>query len=161
MPIHNQFIRDASKEPNPVGLRVLGAYFHIEVHVPPQIAEAMVQAGQSVPSPVPGVALIDTGATVTCVEETILQRLGLHPFDVVSGSTANGPVQQRVYPGRIVFPTKGWTMDLGGVVGVNLSGQFVQERPPQPIIALLGRTFLERGTFIYGGIGGFWSFAID
>lgn len=72
MPTHNQIIYDQNHNLSPVGLRELGAYFPIEVHVPTQIADALTKQGASVPTPVSGVGLIDTGATITCIEETIL-----------------------------------------------------------------------------------------
>ena len=162
MPIHNQVIQDQNKNVIPHGLRELGAYFPIEVHVPTQIANVLTSQGASIPAPVTGVGLIDTGATLTCIEETILSStLQLNPIGVVNTGTANGPVQQNVYPGRIVFPTQGWRMDIGRVVGVNLSGQFVREAVPKPIIALLGRNFLERCVFIYNGTMGTWTIAIS
>ena len=46
------------------GLVELGAYFPIEVHVPTQIADVLTKQGSTVPTPVPGVGLIDTGATL-------------------------------------------------------------------------------------------------
>lgn len=105
--------------------------------------------------------LIDTGATYTCVHEDALRQLGLKPFDIVDSGTADGPKQQNVYAARIVFPTKGWTFDLGKCVGVNTSGQVIPIDPPQPIIALLGRNLLQRGVFIYNGIGGFWTISLE
>jgi hypothetical protein len=115
-----------------------------------------------IPTPVPGIGLIDTGATFTCIEETILSSaLQLDPIGVVNTGTANGPVQQSAYPGHIVFPTEGWSIDIGQVVGVNLAGQTVDEPVPKPIIALLGRNFLERCVFIYNGTMGAWTISID
>jgi len=161
MPIHNQLIHDENNNLSPAALRVVGAFFSIEIHVPPQIAEAMVASGQTVPNCSTGIGLIDTGATLTCIHEDILTGLGLNPVDVVGAGTANGPTQRNVYPARIVFPTKGWTLDLGRALGVNLSGQTVPGDPPQPIIALLGRNLLERGVFIYNGVGGFWTISLE
>ena len=160
MPTHNQIIYDQNQNPTPVGLRNLGAYFPIEVHVPPLIADALTKQGSPVPTPASGVGLIDTGATYTCVEESLLTSLSLNPIGIVHSGTANGTVEQNIYPARIVFPAKGWTMDLDRVVGVNLSGQVVQENPPKPIIALLGRNFLERGVFIFNGTMGSWTLSI-
>ena len=161
MPTHNQIIYDQNKNTNPHGLRELGAYFPVEVHVPAPIASALTKQGASVPTPVSGVGLIDTGATLTCVEETILSStLQLNPIGVVNSGTASGPVQQNVYPGRIVFPGEGWTLDIARVVGVNLAGQVVRESVPKPIIVLLGRNFLERCVFIYNGTMGTWTLSL-
>ena len=161
MPIHNQIIHDGNMNLTSRGLVELGAYFPIEVHVPTQIADVLTKQGSTVPTPVPGVGLIDTGATFTCIEENILaSSLQLNPTGVVNIGTADGPRQRNVYRGRVVFPTKGWTMDLGRVVGVDLSGQFVRESSPKPIVALLGRNFLERCIFIYDGTMGSWTLSM-
>lgn len=161
MPIHNQFALDPDHNVSPIALRQLGAYFPIEVHVPPQIAETMVASGQTVPNCVTGIGLIDTGATLTCIHEDILISLGLNAIGIINSGTANGPVPCNLYPARIVFPTKGWTFDIGQTMGVNLSGQTIPTDPPQTIIALLGRTFLEHCLFIYNGLGGFWTMALE
>lgn len=160
MPTHSQFIYDQNGKLSPPALRQIGAFFPIEVHVPPKIAEALSNAGQPVPKGVAGLGLIDTGATLTCISEDVLNNLGLNPFDVVNSGTADGPKQQNVYPARIVFPTKGWTLDLNKAVGVNLKGQVIQKDPPEPIIALLGRNLLEHMIFIYNGPAGLWTVAL-
>ena len=161
MPTHNQIFHDENMNLSPRGLMESGAYFPIEVHAPPQIADVLTKQGATVPTPVSGVGLIDTGATFTCIEETILSLdLQLNPIGVVNVGTADGQRQRNMYRGRIVFPTEGWTMDLARVVGVDLSGQLVRELQPKPIIALLGRNFLERGVFIYNGSMGSWTLSI-
>lgn len=162
MPTHNQFFRDkTSGDPLPTALTQLGAFLSIEIHVPPQIAQVLTDQGEPVPPPVPGLALIDTGATMTCVHRRVLDQLGLKPIGTVNSGTASGVVQQEIYPGRIVFPTHGWTLDLQAVVAVDLSGQTIALEPdPQPIIALLGRNFLQRGVFIWNGTGGCWTLTL-
>jgi len=158
MPHHNAFIKDKDGNPNPLGLRVLGAFFPIEVHIPPQIAEALAKEGKPIPTPVTGLGLIDTGATMTCVHEEILTSLGLNPTGVVNSGTAAGPVQQNVYPVRIVFPAQGWTLDVPAA-GVNLTGQTTQLDPPQPLIVLLGRNLLEQWILVWNGPAGHWAVA--
>ncbi len=57
---------------------------------------------QSVPSSVPGMALIDTGASTTCIDDLLAQSLGLPVIDVakiVSASHADTEVS--VYPIQI------------------------------------------------------------
>ena len=105
-------------------------------------------------------ALIDTGASITCVHEPILQRLQLNPISVSLFGSAHGQVQQSIYPARIVFPIwGGLTIDFSGVAGVDLTGQSVQTTPPQDVICLIGRNLLERFVFVYNGPGGFWTIA--
>lgn len=160
MPIHNQFVFGPNNQFSSAALRALGAFFPIEVHVPPLVAQAMVAAGQPVPACATGIGLVDTGATLTCVNDSVLRGLGLNPIGVTTSGTANGPSQCNLYPARIVFPIQGWTVDIGQVIGVNLAGQQVATTPPQPIIALLGRNFLERGVLVYNGPGAFWTLAM-
>ncbi len=157
MPTHNQFILDSNGKPNPIGLTYMGAFFPIEVQLPPQIAQTLVAAGKPMPNCVKGLALIDTGATMTCIDEPVLTGLGLNPVGVVNSGTANGPVKQNIYPARIVFPAQGWTVDITQVTGVNLAGQVIPTTPPAPIIALIGRNILLNWVFIYNGPGGFWT----
>lgn len=107
MPIHNQFMLDKNNKQSAQALFHAGAFFPIEVHVPPQIADALAASGQAIPSCIAGMGLIDTGATYTCVHEDALRQLGLKLFDIVDSGTADGPKQQNVYAARIVFPTKG------------------------------------------------------
>lgn len=161
VPIHTQFNYNKNGKLSAGALAQLGAFFPIEVQVPPQIAEVMTKAGQTVPKSVSGIGLIDTGATLTCIQEDILVSLGLNPIGQANAGTANGPVQRNIYPARIVFPTKGWTLDLARAMGVNLTGQVIPTDPPQPIIALLGRNLLERCVFIYNGLVGLWTITLE
>lgn len=157
MPTHNQFNYDEKGNRSPQALTNIGAFFPIEIHVPPKIAEALTKAGKPVPQSVAGLGLIDTGATLTCISEDVLKNLGLNPFDVVNSGTADGLKKQNVYPARIVFPTQGWTLDLQKAIGVNLEGQVIHKIPPEPVIALLGRNLLQHWVLIYNGAGGFWT----
>lgn len=156
MPHYNTYVRDPGGNLNPSGLRVLGAIFAIEIHVPPQIADALAKENKPIPAPQSGLALIDTGATMTCVHEDILVALGLSPVGVVKAGTAAGPVQQNVYPVRIVFPAQNWTLDVQAAA-VDLSGQTIPLNPPQPMIVLLGRNLLEKWILVWNGPGGHWT----
>jgi hypothetical protein len=160
MPIYNRFFRDSSQQINPNGLMLVGAVLPIEIHVPPQIAQVLADRGDPIPAPVSGLALIDTGATLTCVHEPVLQQLGLNPIGIVQSGTASGPVQQSQYPARLVSPDQGWTSDINAVTGVNLSGQQIPLDPPQDLIALIGRNLLQHWVLIWNGPGGFWTLGI-
>lgn len=162
MPIHNRFVRGPNGEVSPEGLVNLGAFFQVEIHVPPAIAKVLSDNNQPIPSPVTGVAIVDTGATMTCVQESILRdQLKLQPIGTVDATTASGQVTQNVYPARVVASEQRMTLDLDGVAGVDLSGQTVATAPvPQPVIALLGRNFLRHCVFIWNGPGGHWTITL-
>ena len=163
MPTHNKFYRHPTTgDLDPAGLMVMGAFLQVAIHVPPAIANDLAAKNEPVPSPVSGVAVIDTGATMTCVHESILKdQLGLNPISVITVGTASGRTQRNVYPARILTTEQNITLDLDGVAGVDLTGQTVQTSPrPQDVIALLGRSFLSHCLLVWNGPGGFWSFSI-
>lgn len=159
MPTHNRFFRDAAGQLglSPGLLATVGAVLPIEIHVPPIIAQTLTDRGDPVPAPIAGMALIDTGATFTCVHEPVLQQLGLNPIGVTTSGTAAGPVQQSQYPARLVSPDQAWTFDVASVIGVDLSGQQVPLDPPQDLIALIGRNLLQYCVLVWNGPGGFWT----
>lgn len=130
----------------------------VEIHVPPVIAQVLISRGDPVPAPVTGLALVDTGATFTCVHERVLQQLGLNPVGVVTSGTAGGPVQQSQYPVRLLSPDQGWTFDLI-TTAVDLRGQQVPVQPPQDLIALIGRDLLRNCVLVWNGPAGFWTLA--
>jgi predicted aspartyl protease len=146
---------------HPDGLVIAGAYFPVEVHVPKVIADSLASAGQPVPPPQVGLAIIDTGATMTAVHEAALTALGSRPVSTVNMGTANGPVVQNVYAARIFFPTTGWNLELQQVVGSNLAGQVIPITPPQPMICLIGRSTLKDWVLVWNGPGGFWTVSVS
>lgn len=109
----------------------------------------------ALPAPVSGVALIDTGATATCVHEPVLQQLGLNPIGTIDSGTAAGLTQHKLYPARLEFPADGIDREFNSVAGVNLAGQAViLGGATHPIIALIGRDVLSDWILIYNGVGG-------
>ncbi len=90
-------------------------------------------------------ALVDSGASMSCIDETLAQELGLRPIDICTISGAGGVKQHTVYLAHMVIPE----LDLvqyGKFTGVHLkAGGQLQE-------ALLGRDFLNKVVMIYDGI---------
>lgn len=145
----------------PDGLLVTGAVLAVEIHVPTAVAALLTQQGHPVPTGVPGWALIDTGATFSCVHEQAFLDLGLAPVGVASMLTANGPADRPTYPGRLVFPEIGWDFDLPlPLACVDLTGQVISfgpNNPSQPILMLLGRDLLSGCVLIWNGPAAIWS----
>jgi hypothetical protein len=52
------------------------------------MAQAMLQEGHEVPAPKSGMALVDTGASDTCIDEQAAKELGLPAVDMVSIASA-------------------------------------------------------------------------
>ena len=158
MPTYNHFTFDSAATgpgphplPSAVALASGGANTPVDVSAPTALAAALPAATSAT-----GLAHVDTGATLTCVHEPILQGLGLKPVGVINSGTAAGPVQQSLYFARLTFPVFGWSGDLQ-VVGVDPSGQQVPTDPPQNMTALLGRNLLQYWLLVWNGPGGFWS----
>lgn len=139
---------------------ILGPILAIEIHVPTAIAQQLSAANKPIPAPATGYALVDTGATLTCVHEPILKALGLNPVGPITSGTAAGMVQQNAYAAQIRIPSNGYVADLAPVGGVDLSGQVVQMQGNPPLIALLGRNLLMQGVLVYNGSAGVWSFSV-
>ncbi len=92
-------------------------------------------------------ALVDTGATESCIDSSVADELGLVRVDTISMSGISGQVALPVYLARIEVPALQTHM-LGRFTGVHLvvGGQ--------PYGALLGRSFLRNYTMTYEGRSG-------
>jgi len=76
-----------------------GPIVQATISVGQQIAAQVLQAGGTFPVPVSGLAMIDTGATMTCIDEVAAQQLPLPVIDVVNVASASHTIsQQNVYP---------------------------------------------------------------
>lgn len=156
----NKFYITEEKDPDPAFLRSLGPVLNVLVHVPTALAQLLGNQGLPVPAPQAGLALIDTGASGTCVHEPILKALGLNAIGATTSGTAAGPTPHSLYPVRLDFPSDGIEREFNSVVGVDLTGQFANlSTGPAPIIALIGRDVLQDWIFIYNGVGGVISIA--
>lgn len=69
--------------PSSAVLMQRGPVVQVTISVGQQIASQVLQTGGTLPSPVSGLALIDTGAHMTCVDEAAAQKLQLPAIDVV------------------------------------------------------------------------------
>lgn len=165
LPVFNNIFRkaDGSIDANPQNLTVIGATFDVEIHVPPMVADALRAAGQEVPAPITGLALIDTGATLMSADEACLQKLKLTPIGTIDSITAKGPMLQKTYVARLYFPRMSaefnQLFNLIQLPGSDLAGQMVPLVPPQPMIVLLGRTALAHCQFTWNGPLGIWTLA--
>ena len=129
----------------------IGPVIQVLVGVPSPLAARLQAQNLPVPTPVSGVALIDTGATRSAVAETVAQTLGIQPSGVVNVGTAGGMQQQSVYSARFTFPGGPLPpIEFAQLTGVNLQGH-VLPGIGMPLIALIGRDILSRFVMIYDG----------
>ncbi len=100
------------------------------------------------PIPVAGItgvdALVDTGASTSCIDNLVANQLGLPVVDRRPVSGAHGKHPTPIYLAQIHVPSLNFTI-YGQFAGVDLvAGGQVHK-------ALIGRTFLQRFTMIYEG----------
>lgn len=144
--------------PNAMPLALSGPIIRVRIQVPMAVERVMVADGSPLPPPISGVALVDTGATTCAVNESSIRGLGVNPIGVIrSGSTA-GLHTSNVYPGRItlIMPSGEMEVEHGRLAGVNLDGAH-NPGGREPLIALLGRDFLQDFTMLYNGTLGTWT----
>ena len=94
-----------------------------------------------VPPPVQTVALIDTGATVSCIDEKLAKKLKLPVIDRRYVGGVSGRKKHNVYMAHMIVPSLG-AESKDAFLGVDLSAY-------QPV--LLGRDFLANTIFTYNG----------
>jgi len=130
-----------------------GPRLDVEVHVPKPLATLLSQQGKPIPKPAPGLALIDTGASITAVDDSVITSLGVQPVGVTTVHTPSGSAQQNQYSVRFIFPRSG----LPALSVAQAIGSVLQ---PQGIVALIGRDALNSLIFVYNGPAGMITLAI-
>jgi hypothetical protein len=144
--ILNSQIRINSPNPQPDQ-----ALIAIELHVPDALARVLASTGKPVPAPIVGMAIIDTGASVSCVDEQSMIGLGVFPIGVQSVGGVAGINQHPVFPARLAFPQGAANFAFDQLVGVDLQSQ---SRSGLRILALIGRDILSRCVLVYNGAAG-------
>mgnify|MGYP001564370801 CR=1 FL=1 len=158
MPIHNHF----TFEPNPSnpsqlrpgrsGLSALGPLMQVEVSIPDELAQYFTENNMPIPSPLTGMGLIDTGASITAVDVSIIQQLSIQPVGISNVFTPQGSAQQELFPIKLAF--------VGTQITINFSSVLGSELINQGIIALLGRDVLSNCILIYNGTAGHFSLSM-
>jgi predicted aspartyl protease len=130
-----------------VVLQRRGPVVQVTVALADSFAQSLQQAGQPVPSPVSGWALVDTGASNTCIDAAAAVQMGLPVIDVCNMTSATHEnTQQNVYPIRIEFAGVPIVINADRVTGATLA--------PQGLLLLIGRDALQQCTFTYNGLAG-------
>jgi predicted aspartyl protease len=133
--------------PPAVALQQRGPIVQVMIGLAQTFADQLLQQGTALPSPVSGHALIDTGASTTCVDDTIAQFMGLPAIDVVTmASASHASTQQNVYPIHMQIVGSPIRVEVPRAIGANLQ--------VQGIIALIGRDYLQHCVLHYNGLTG-------
>jgi len=142
---------------NPAALAGAGPILQVEVNLPQPLINLLSSQNKPIPAPTPGFALIDTGASRTCIDSLVLSNLGISPIGLVTMGTAGGSTSCPLFPAKLSFPVINLVIEFGSVAGVNLKGQVINGTP---LVVLIGRDVLSRCLLIYSGIGGFFTLAL-
>jgi len=111
---------------------------------------ALVAAGKPVPKPVPITALVDTGASATCVDPSVLAALSLTPTGIVSlstPSTGETPHQAEQFDAALIIPAPQGSALVFRTIPVVASELLAA----QGFHALIGRDILDQCIFFYNG----------
>ena len=90
-------------------------------------------------------ALVDTGATQSCIDIQVAESLGLPVVDYVMIAGATGASRHPLYAARVAIPALE-IFEFGAFAGVDLAAG------EQPHRVLLGRSFLAGTVMIYDGV---------
>ena len=139
--------------PPSIALQQRGPVVQVNVSVEQHIAQQLLQQGVALPTPESGLALIDTGATGTCIDDSAAQRLRLPVVDVATiASASHSAMQQNVYPIQIEV--------IGLPIRFNAARAIAAPLAAQGLLVLIGRDVLQHCTLFYNGITGSFTLSI-
>jgi predicted aspartyl protease len=123
-------------------LQSIGPVVDVRVGVGTSVENALKKAGSPIPPMVSAKGMIDTGATSSVIQPSIVQSLGLQPVGIANISTpssANVPCNQ--YLIRVFFPNNVIAETIA--IEAPMQGQQIQ--------CLIGRDILSHGVLVYTG----------
>jgi len=134
-------------------MQAQGPCIQVSIGLAQAIAEQVLISGNQVPAPVVGLALIDTGASVTCIDDAVAQSLGLPVVDVAQMTSASHTATEvNIYPAFMQILGVSLSFNVDRAMGANLASQ--------GLIALIGRDLLQIATLHYDGPAGNISLAL-
>lgn len=161
MPILNGILGGEARRPDgtriqvppPIALAQRGPILQVNLSVNQAVAEQIREAGGELPAPISGIALIDTGASVTCIDDAAATQLRLPVIDVATMTSASHASSQRnVYPVQIEV--------VGLSMNINAPRAMGAELRPQGLVVLIGRDLLRHCHLVYNGTSGTFTLSI-
>lgn len=143
---------DGGKRPAPEALVMRGSVIPVVLTLTEETKRAFEERKLQVPEPVSGLAMIDTGASSTCFDETSARKAGLVITQTAMMSSASHEKHEvPVFLGRILGNPGPINVDAHLGLGANLT-HF-------GLVALIGRDMLHDALFTYNGADGSFSIA--
>lgn len=131
--------------PPATALQLRGPILQVSLTIEQNAGKGLVAQGKTLPTPKSGLALIDTGASNTCVDEQAAKELGLPVIDVASMQSASHEKHScNVYPVQIITPIV--TLNAPRAMGAALASQ--------GLLVLIGRDVLQNCNLFYNGPAG-------
>lgn len=146
MPVFSHTYPSGPHLSGPARLSRFGPVIRVRIQALDDAAGGPAALGDSGPPFQEGLALIDTGAARSAVDEGVIRKLGAAPVGVAVTGTPVGSHSFDVFPAALGFADLGLTLVFDRVRGVRIA--------PQGIIAILGRDILSRTVLVYDGISG-------
>ena len=123
------------------GLRPLGPIMQVTLSLTDDHRQALLDLGETLPEPVSGYAMIDTGAGSTCFDRRAAQKAKLATAGSTCMTSVTGSEIVPVYTGRL--EVSGFTgITTAAALGATLTA---------PLIALIGRDVLASCILVYNG----------
>ena len=142
-------------------LAIVGPILEIQVEVPDALASQFQKAGITLPNPITGHALIDTGSPVTVLDLGVIRKLKLELIGMTDDEIGHGNERKirEKYAVRLVFPRRSLPpLDVIEIVGLDLNS-IVSPKGKIETIMLLGRDILRDFLFVYNGPKGSFTLA--
>ena len=118
-------------------LQQRGPVVPVTVTIEQNAGKGLLAQGKTLPAPKSGIALIDTGASGTCIDEQAANELGLPVIDVGKPTSASHADHEcNVYPVQISIQNLGLSINSPRTIGATLA--------PQGLLILLGRDLLAK-----------------
>lgn len=126
-----------------VALQWHGAKVQVALQLSAAALQELANRGEKLPTPIVGEALIDTGATVSCIDIEAANELGLVPIDVTKmNSASHSDHEVPVYFASLEILGMGARFELRSMGGALKA---------QSLIALIGRDALAGSVLFYDG----------
>jgi len=123
-------------------LQLRGPILQVSITIEQNAGKGLVAQGKTLPTLKSGLALIDTGASNTCVDEQAAKDLGLPVIEVANMQSASHQKHQcNVYPVQIITPIV--TLNAPRAMGAALASQ--------GLLVLIGRDVLQNCNLFYNG----------
>ena len=108
MPIYN--LSGAPGSGDSAGLQLDGPKLAVEIAAATFVGDSLAKDGRVAPAPQTGFALIDTGASITAVDEGLIAALGIKPIGQMKLSTPNQSLPAWLYAIRLSFAETSMTL---------------------------------------------------